>query len=73
MGAMERLDKLIELQKSGNEDYVIEFLKFCENDEKNEPKQVISALEKVDNKSLTQDDVYWKLIDKRLAKNGIRI
>lgn len=72
MGAKERLDKLIEVQDRGFEG-VIEFLAFCEEDKKNEPKPTISILEKVEKNPLTQEDVYWKMVDKRLRKNGIRL
>lgn len=73
MGAIERLDKLIELQNENTGDYVKDFLKFCEEDLKREPKQKVEKIEKVERKPMTQDDVKWKLIDKRLARNGIRL
>lgn len=72
MGAKERLDKLIEVQNKGY-DGILKYIDFCEEDKKNEPKQPISILEKMEKKPLTQEEVYWKMVDRRLKKNGIRL
>lgn len=73
MGAKERLEKLIELQNENAGDYVKDFLRFCEEDLKSEPKQKREKNKMVERKPMTQDDFKWKLIDKRLARNGIRL
>lgn len=72
MGSKERLYKLIEVQDKGYEG-VLEYLAYCEEDKKNEPERTVSILEKIEKKPLTEDEIYWKMIDKRLAKNGIRL
>lgn len=72
MGAKERLDKLIEVQKKGY-DGILEYIAFCEADKKSEPKQSITLMGKIEKKPLTQEEVYWKMVDKRLRKNGIRL